>query len=68
LRWIAAGRGAAAEYRTALNRVVAAHVKPRPCRLQVWELAVTTTRDGVDPAAFASSRWTLRLTWPVDEP
>jgi hypothetical protein len=65
---IALETASAAVHRAALSRVVAAHVKPRPCALQVWEREVMTTAGGVDPSAFAQAEWTLRRAWPLDWP
>jgi hypothetical protein len=65
---IALDRASADADRAALSQVVAAHVKPRPCALQVWEREVATTSDGVDPSAITHPQWTLRRAWALDRP
>ena len=68
LRTIAAEGEGAPHQRSLLSRMVAAEIVPRPCELQVWELAVTTTADGVDPAEFTPQRWRMRRAWRLESP
>jgi hypothetical protein len=65
---IAADHPVARTYRSVLSRLVSAHVTPRPCALQVWERAVTVTREGVDVSSVRQPRWRPLREWRVDEP
>jgi hypothetical protein len=65
---IARGRPNARRYRATMSHLAGTHVEPRPCALQLWERAVTMTRDGVDPAALRTPRWVPLLEWLVDDP
>lgn len=68
LRAIAADRPAARRYRSRLSRAASAHLKPRPCALQVWERTVTLTRGGIDASVLRTPRWTPLREWNVDDP
>jgi len=68
LRAIAADRPASRRYRADLSRLVRDRIGPRPCVLQVWERAVTVTREGVDASALRTPRWMPLREWHVDHP
>jgi hypothetical protein len=68
LKEIIEDRPRAGEYRSDMSRFVGVRAALRPCALQVWERAVTITRNGVDTSALRNSRWTPLVEWQVDDP